>query len=167
MLTKAEFLDSCTQEIRVIKHLATKVPRGGLSYRPTPAQRTTTQLLQYLSTAAIVPARAMVTGAWDDFEAVEKAEAALDVEDFAAAMDAQERDLRALIGPIPDADFASKDATLPWGVSQKLGAALVNTVLKSLVAYRMQLFLYAKAAGNHDLGPANCWVGVDAPAKNP
>jgi hypothetical protein len=35
-------------------------------------------------------------------------------------------------------------------------------VLKTLVAYRMQLFLYAKQAGNADIGPADCWAGVSS-----
>jgi hypothetical protein len=29
------------------------------------------------------------------------------------------------------------------------------------MAYRMQLFLYAKAAGNHAIQTPNCWAGVD------
>ncbi len=40
----------------------------------------------------------------------------------------------------------------------------MNTVLKPLVAYRMQSFLDAKASGNAALGPASCRVGVDAGA---
>ena len=35
--------------------------------------------------------------------------------------------------------------------------------LKPLVAYRMQLFLYAKESGAADIGPAECWVGVSPP----
>jgi hypothetical protein len=30
----------------------------------------------------------------------------------------------------------------------------------------MQLFLYAKESGNADIGPANCWVGVDGPKES-
>ncbi len=56
-----------------------------------------------------------------------------------------------------------RDASCPWGTPVKLGEALVRTVLYTYVAYRMQLFLYAKESGNADIGPANCWVGVDAP----
>jgi len=33
----------------------------------------------------------------------------------------------------------------------------------SLVAYRMQLFLQAKAAGNSSLATPNCWAGVGMP----
>lgn len=55
------------------------------------------------------------------------------------------------------------DAALPWGEPVKAGAALINMPLKCLVAYRMQLFLYAKLVGLTELGSANCWVGVDMP----
>ena len=165
MITKAEFLDSCAHEIRVIKHLATKVPEGGLSYRPTPAQRTTLELLRYLTSCALVPARAMVTGSWDEAEALEEASRRIEPQAFGLAMDIQEEALRDLIGRVPEDEFETREAILPWGVPQKLGLALVNTVLKPLVAYRMQLFLYAKAAGNPDIGPTNCWVGVDMPKQ--
>ena len=37
-------------------------------------------------------------------------------------------------------------------------------VLRCLIAYRMQLFLHAKASGASALTTWNCWYGVDAPA---
>jgi hypothetical protein len=163
MIDKRQFLDSCLDEIRVIKHLATKVTPGTHDWRPTSKQRSTRELLGYLATAAIVPARAMVTGVWDDSEAVEKAEAAVTPENFAAAMTKQASALEALVTGLSERDLAEKDATLPWGTKEKLGAALVVTALKTLVAYRMQLFLYAKQSGNAAIGPADCWVGFSAP----
>ncbi len=165
MIDTKHFLDSCMHEIRVIKHLATKVPPGGLSYRPTPKQRSTLELLRYLTTCAIVPGRALVAGNWDEAEALEKASESVTAETFAEAMDAQGQALAALMAGLTSQDLAARDTAMPWGTPCKLGEGLVNTVLKTLVAYRMQLFLYAKAAGNGDLGPANCWVGVDRPAQ--
>ena len=44
-----------------------------------------------------------------------------------------------------------------------LGEFLVNAVLKALTAYRMQFFLYAKAAGAEELSTADCWIGKSAP----
>jgi hypothetical protein len=161
MLTKEQFLASCAHETRVIRHLATKVPPGGLDYRPTPQQRSTLELLRYLTSCAIVPARAMVTGSWDEAEAREQASQAVTPEEFDAEMERQQEELEALVRPIPDADFLERRAVLPWGAPAGLGEALLVTVMKTLVAYRMQLFLYAKAAGAHELGPSNCWVGVD------
>jgi hypothetical protein len=169
MLTKEQFLASCAHETRVIRHLATKVPPGGLEYRPTPGQRSTLDLLRYLTSCAIVPARAMVTGSWAEAEAREQASEAVTPETFDAEMARQQEELEALLAPIPDAEFLEREAVLPWGAPTALGDALLTTVVKTLVAYRMQLFLYAKAAGAHQLGPSNCWVGVDRrpPASTP
>jgi hypothetical protein len=163
MMTKDEFLDSCAHETRVIRHLAGKVLPGGLDWKPTPNQRTTLELLRYLTTCAIVPARAMVAGSWEGAEEAEHASDALPAEAVPAALDRQMADLHALLAPLSPADFLEREAELPWGQRVKLGRALVDTALKTLVAYRMQLFLYAKGMGNHALGPSNCWVGVDRP----
>src|SRR5215831_7414839 len=48
-MTKAELLGSLQHEVRVLLHLAGKIDRVHLDYRPTPKQRTTPQLLQCLS----------------------------------------------------------------------------------------------------------------------
>jgi hypothetical protein len=163
MFTKTQFLDTCRFETRVIQHLATKVLPGRLEWRPTPKQRSTLELLRYLTTCAIVPAQAMVSGSWDHAEPAEKAAEAVTAETFASGMDAQMKALEALVAPLSERELLERKAELPWGAPNQLGEALVNTVVKPLVAYRMQLFLYAKESGNADLGPANCWVGVDAP----
>lgn len=163
MLTKAQFLDSCRHETKVVKHLATKVPPGGLEWRPTPGQRSTLELLRYLTSCGIVPAEAMVTGSWEHAESAEKASEAVMPETFASAMDAQMRAIEALLEPLSETDLLDRMAEMPWGTPCRLGESLVNTVLKTFVAYRMQLFLYAKESGNADIGPAECWVGVTRP----
>jgi hypothetical protein len=161
VITKRQFLDSCLHEIAVVKHLAGKVPEGSLDWRPTPKQRSMLELLQYLTTCAIVPARAMVTRSWAHAEGMERASSMISPEIFSQAMDVQARALEDLLEEVSDQDLSGRDAEMPWGAPCKLGEGLVNTALKTLVAYRMQLFLYAKEAGAHQLGPANCWVGVD------
>jgi len=164
MLTTPQFMDSCRHEIRVIKHLATKVPADMLSWRPTPKQRSILELLQYLTTCAIVPARWIVDGSWDAAAALEKEAEAVTAVTFAAAMDRQGAALAALLAPISDRDMLEKRTAMPWGTPCTYGQGFVDMCLKTLVAYRMQLFLWAKESGNAAIGPANCWVGVDAPA---
>ncbi len=41
-----------------------------------------------------------------------------------------------------------------------LGLAILNGPLKWLTAYKLQLFLYAKACGA-EIGTANAWAGMD------
>ncbi|MCX6599281.1 MAG: hypothetical protein NTV70_23255, partial [Acidobacteria bacterium] len=45
------------------------------------------------------------------------------------------------------------------------GAMLVSMVLSGHAAYRTQLFCYLKACGREELGTANLWMGMDAPAS--
>ena len=163
MITRDQLLASMKHETRVIKHLATKVPAGQLDWRPTPKQRSTVELMRYLTTCAIVPVTAMIGGNWDHAEPMEKAAESVTPETFAAAMDAQFAAVEAAVRAVPERDFLEKAAEMPWGAPTVLGISLVDCGVKPLVAYRMQLFLYAKESGAADLGPANCWVGVDAP----
>lgn len=165
MITPRQFLDAVDHETRVVKHLATKVAAGTYDWRPTPGQRSTIELMRYLTSAASVPCRAMIEGNWDASEALEKEAEAVTPATFAAAMDRQRDVVAAALAPLSERDYAERDAALPWGTPVKLGEALVRTVLYTYVAYRMQLFLYAKQSGASDIGPAECWVGVSPPKK--
>ena len=161
MLTIPEFLKSVKQEIHIIKHLAAKLKTEQLDYRPTPKQRSMLELLQYLTFCAIGPARNIFSGNWDHIEAMSREANAVRLDTFAAAMDLQFEKIQTLLKNQTESELAAGDAEMPWGEPIKKGAALVNMPLKCLTAYRMQLFLYAKSAGLTDIGPANCWVGVD------
>jgi hypothetical protein len=163
MITREQLLDSMRHETRVIKHLATKLPAGRLDWRPTPKQRSTLELMQYLTYCGTIGVKAMIHGNWDHAEALESGGNAVTPETFAAAMDAQMAELEREIRAIPEKDLLDRAATMPWGAPTKLGLSLIDCGIKPLTAYRMQLFLYAKESGNADIGPANCWVGVDAP----
>lgn len=165
MITRDQLLATMRHETNVVKHLAKKVPAGALDWRPTPKQRSTLELMRYLTTCAVVPVKSMIHGGWEHAEAIEKASESVTPEDFAAAMDAQMKELEREIGAVPEKDFLEKAATMPWGTPTKLGLALVDCGVKPLVAYRMQLFLYAKQSGAADIGPADCWAGVSPPKK--
>src|SRR5713226_654462 len=49
ILTTSELIAALQQEVRVLLHLAGKVDRSMLEYRPTPKQRSTLELLQYMA----------------------------------------------------------------------------------------------------------------------
>jgi hypothetical protein len=49
ILTKTELITSLQKEVRILLHLAGKIDRAHLEYRPTPKQRSTIELLRYLS----------------------------------------------------------------------------------------------------------------------
>ena len=46
VLTKSELLASLQKEVRILLHLAGKIDRTQLDYRPTPKQRSTFELLE-------------------------------------------------------------------------------------------------------------------------
>jgi hypothetical protein len=162
--TRDHLAASIRHEVRIIRHLAGKVPAGTLDWRPTPGQRSTRELLRYLSVATLPPAAFVRTGSWEGAERFEEEAGGLDVEkDFDAAMVRQEEELLRILGSFSDEELLGRGTAMPWGAPCMTGQGLVDMCLKCLVAYRMQLFLYAKMSGNADLGPANCWVGVDAP----
>src|SRR5437773_11437683 len=117
MITRDQLLATMRHETNVAKHLAGKVPAGTLDWRPTPKQRSTLELLRYLTTCAVVPVKSMIHGGWDHAEALEKASESVSPAEFAAAMDAQMAEIEREVRAIPDKDFLEKAATMPWGTS--------------------------------------------------
>src|SRR5258705_11287680 len=49
VLTKDELIGCLRHEVRILVHLASKVDPAKLDYRPTPKQRSTLELLQYMA----------------------------------------------------------------------------------------------------------------------
>ena len=164
MLTKDQVLAAMLRECDVCVHLAGKVPQGKADFRFTPPQRSTLELLRYLSFIGVAAARCLHEGKWDAYEALAKEASTLDAAGFPAAMGRQKKALTETFAKIPDADFQSKHAEMPWGQRLPLGQAILELSYACLVAYRMQLFLQAKASGNAAIGTANCWGGMDKPA---
>jgi hypothetical protein len=165
MLTKKQFLDQVKHETKVIKHLATQVPAGQLEYRPTPPQRSTIELMRYLTIGPFSSVRYALEGNWEWWDQLEAQSKQVTPETFAKAMDKQVRDIEKALKPHTDVKLAKKVCKDWGGKKMPLDQFLVNGVLKLLVAYRMQLFLYAKASGASHLGTSDCWHGKAAKPK--
>ena len=161
MIRKDDLLAALLHECHIASHLYTKVPEGAWDYRPGPTQRTTLELLQYLQGCGIGSARAMSEGSWDGYKAAMERAADMKPDAFPALMEKQKAELEAFFEGLDDAALETQEATLPWGEKVTLGRALLETTLKWMTAYRMQLFLYAKASGNDAINTANNWGGVD------
>jgi hypothetical protein len=164
VLTKAELVSSLQKEVRILLHLASKIDRSKLDYRPTPKQRSTLELLKYLTIMGPSLVAAAKTGAFDPaaWTAAEQAASARDFDQTLAAIAAQSETYAALIGGMSDADFRTEVEI--FGSRTSRGAFLVNLVLCGCAAYRTQLFCYLKACGREELSTMNLWSGVDAPA---
>lgn len=163
MFTIEELKRAAGEEIRIVRHLATKVDPAKLDWRPSENQRSTIELLRYLAICAAAPAKAVVEDDWGAPKEFAERVAQLDLAGFDRAMVDQERELHAILDALTDADLVGREAKLPWGVTVPLAEALYQTTVRFLVAYRMQLFLYAKQSGASELGTYDAWMGVDAP----
>lgn len=164
MLTRNEVKESVSEEIRIVRHLATKLDPARLDWRPSPDQRSTVELLRYLALCGIAPATAILEADWGVVQGFRDRHAQLGLDGFDDAMTEQETDVHALIDSIPDGDWTGREGKLPWGSTRSLAEAFFQTTVRFLVAYRMQLFLYAKASGAAHLGTYDAWMGMDQPA---
>lgn len=162
VLTKAELIASLQNEVRILLHLAGKVDRARLDYRPSPKQRSTLELLRYLTMMGPELVRDIRAGGFDEakWTAAEQAAGTLDFDGTLRALSAQKELYAQLLGDMPDADFR---VTIDlFGQKDTRGSHLVNMVLAGCAAYRTQIFLYLKACGREELGTSNLWGGVDA-----
>jgi len=165
VLTKEELIASLQNEIRILVHLTTKVDRNQLDYRPTPKQRSTIELLRYLTIMgpALVPA--IKTGTFDGaaFGAAQATANAMNFDQVVAALEKLSSYYAEQLGAFSDADFRSQLDM--FGQKFSRGLHLVNLVVSGHAAYRTQLFLYLKACGRDELNTMNLWGGMDAPAQ--
>ena len=161
MIDKDMLRDRILKECDTCLHLYERVPEGGMDYRPTEGQRSTLELLRYLSFCAMSGCRAMAEGSWDSYEGLMKRAAEMGPEDFPAHMARQKEELTAFFDGLDQEALTTQQAKDPLGNEMTLGEALLALPYSWMVAYRMQLFLYAKQAGNADLWTPNCWAGVD------
>ena len=107
VLTKSELVSSLQHEVRILLHLASKIDRAQLDYRPTPKQRSTIELLQYLSIMGPQFVQAAKAGNFDSgvYTAAEQTAKARDFDQTLAAIAAQADAYPTLLADVSDADF--------------------------------------------------------------
>ncbi len=164
VLTKSELIGALQSEVRILLHLATKVDRTKLDYRPTPKQRSTIELLRYLSMMGPTLLRYALAETPDPnlWPREQQAADARDLDQVVAAIATHHDEYAALLGNVDEARFRDEVPGMDGGKTSR-GAVLVTGLLASCAAYRTQLFLYLKACGREELSTMNLWVGVDAP----
>ena len=165
VLSKQELIASLQNEVRILLHLAGKVDRNKLDYRPTAKQRTTLELLQYLVVMGPILLKAIKAGVFDQ-EAFQKASAeakAMNFDQVLAAIVKQTAAYADLVGGYSEDDFRGEIDLFGTGKSSR-GSVIVYLVLGGCAAYRTQLFLYLKSCGRDELSTMNLWAGMDAPA---
>ena len=165
VLTKSELIGSLQNEVRILLHLAGKIQPAALDYRPTAKQRSTLELLKYLTIMGPALVRAAQSGTFDvaAWTAAEQAAAARSFDQTLTAIAAHKDEYATLLGGMSDADLRAEVDM--FGSKTSRGAFIVNMVLCGCAAYRTQLFLYLKACGREELSTMNLWGGMDALPK--
>lgn len=162
---KQHLLDNLEKEMKICRRLYTKIPAGQLDFRPAEGVRSITELLQYLTIIGITMPVYWLQNKDTDFESFFAskviASQKLQPENFLAAMDEQIGTLHQLFDQIDEQDLYKKEVKYPWNGTAPLGAAITDTSIKWLSAYKLQLFYLIKLSGNHQLATADAWMRTE------
>lgn len=164
VLTKEELIAALQNEVRILVHLAGKVDKSKVDYRPTPKQRSILELLQYMTImgpnlVTFIKSGTFDMAVWSSADAAAKQ---MDLDQTVAAIEKQSDQYARLLSGWTDADFRGEVDF--FGAKSSRGSHIVYLVVSGHAAYRTQLFLYLKACGREELTTMNLWGGADAPA---
>ena len=169
ILTRSELIETLQQEVRILVHLAGKVEPSMLDYRPTPKQRSTLELLQYMAIMGPTQLTVIEHGVFDrptlsaTWSPAEAEAQKLSFDQAITAIGQQSDEYARRLGGWTDADFR-KEVDM-FGRKSSRGLLVITLVLNGHAAYRTQLFLYLKACGREELSTMNLWAGADMPAR--
>lgn len=146
----------------IIRHLGTKVEASMLEYKPSEKQRSMLELMNYLGHIFDLATTICIAGTSSNYMELAKNAPVVTFENFDLVMQMQTKTVVEKIQALTDEDFA-KEIEI-FGNKDTLAMHLFG-VSKWAVAYKMQLFLYIKACGKHDINTSNLWRGVDSAPK--
>ncbi len=161
MYSKEEFIQDIAYEFGIIKHLYTKIPEGQLGFRLSPYQRSTEELLRFLSNFAEAMMHALLKEDVSAFGPFTQEAKEMDIQSFPERIDRQVGAVTELFAQFTDEEMAKTADLFNTGVRLPKRVLLINLVWKQLVQYKMQLFLHAKASGNKDIFTSNLAMGMD------
>jgi hypothetical protein len=129
VLTKPELIEALHKEVRILLHLMTEVDPAWLDYRPTPGQRSTIELLRYLTMMGprlIEVARAgkFVTADWT---AHEEAASRLTFDQARDAIAAHKDEYTRLLSGMADDELRAEVSL--FGDTSSRGSFIVRNVL--------------------------------------
>ena len=161
MISKDQLSAAMLRECDICVHLVSRLGPEAMAYRPSEKQRSTLELLRYLAICGIAGITCMAEADWKRFGDFSGRVKEMKAEDFAIEMARQKSELEAFFAGVSEATLESQEAPLPGGRgATTLGLAILNGPFKWITAYKLQLFLYAKACGA-EIGTANAWAGID------
>jgi hypothetical protein len=162
---KQFLLNSIIKDMKICRRLYTKIPADQLNYKPKDEVRSTLDLLRYLSWCGTGMIRYWSYGEGREFREymaeVTAPSKTMEASEFLQRMDEQIALAEQLFANISEEDLYSKEVTYPWGAKGILGQAIIETSIKWLAAYKMQLFLYIKYSTGQAIGTADVWVKTE------
>lgn len=163
MISQKEFIDSFTAEIAIIRHLGAKITPSMLDHRPHEKQRSLLELMNYLGHIFVTGVALNIAGNMSAYQELASNHPVVTLENFDQIMAEEAEAVRAKLEKLTDTELSEEIEIFGRKASR---AMHMVGVMKWAVAYKMQLFLYIKACGNHDIGTSNLWAGVDPAPKN-
>lgn len=163
MTHKEQILNTLEKEINVCKRLFTLLTKELYEYKPAEGMRTTVELLRYISWCSGSCLESYFETDPEKLNTVyernwERGET-MKPEEFPARMDEEYEKIRSYFELFEDADLLSKTVTIPWREKMPLGQAILETSLKWLTGYKMQLFLYMRSNGL-EIDTGDCWINT-------
>ena len=159
-MLKETLQNSIIKELKLIKRLSTKVPVGKEDFRPKENVRSIIELLQYLSncgTGMIQFWYGNETEPRPFLKKLREEAPKVTLENAPDIFEGQIELINELFANITEHDLANKQVMYPWGATDPLGVALIETSIKWLTAYKMQLFLYLKQISDESLTTPDLW----------
>lgn len=157
---KQQLLTNIERELMLLKRLADLIEPKDLDFRPGPKVRSTHELMQYLSSVGYI------TLSWlykNDMPPERRAQfreknATVTIEDFPARLDEQWKNIQLVMHEIKEEELMHMEVELPWKEKMTLGAGIINSPIKFLTTYRMQMFWNLKLNGRDELVTKDAWI---------
>ena len=157
MFSTESLIRAWNAETEICIALFGTMPAGGLEYRPTPGQRNMMDLLRYLSKGPRNGVLRVLAGDWNATPPAMEMAKDMPPSDFVAHMRLQAEEVTRALSTANPEDLLHGTMAFPWGETMSKGEALVTYPYRWLTGYRMQLFLYLKAAGATTLATPDLW----------
>ena len=158
---KQYLLNAIIKEMKICRRLYTKIPVEKMNFRPRHHTRSILEILQYLSFIGTAMLKYWSQEDETDFgkffKSLTSASLNLTSDQFLPAMDEQIKIVTDLFNEISETDLYDKQVMCPWG-AMALGEAIIETEIKWLAAYKLQLFLYIKLSTDHSIATPDAWV---------
>ena len=161
MFSKEEFVEMIVRDLNILKHVQSKILPGTENYRPTEKQRSMLELIQYLGYAYKAGLDTMMKADGKVFDTYREEGNAITVENFPQKIDEQIEILKSGIGNMTEEEL-NAPISLFGAPAMPRRFWMMELFLKSIVAYRTQLFLYIKATGNDKIGTSDLWMGMSS-----